>query len=285
MSSEIKEEAEAEKKKTVQAEIDESTLPQANTLFIGAIPPWSGWSTEQQIFVPQIIDVDHSHPLMAWVEMGDITIYEAIPLKPPPGSKALIDSNSGTLLAIGARQGFQDAVLGFGLLATDEQGTFRNTNWPRRSSFPLFMLNVLESLGGSRDIHSVRPGEAVVLKNKQNVSNKMGEKVKVETPSGERLSLRQQPDNTLTFTQTEQAGIYQVLSNEEISQYFVVNFLDRTESDIRPRKSNMIRIGYTQVEGQTNWQPTRTKAWKLVLALVLAVIVFEWYIYVRRVRV
>ena len=47
----------------------------------------------------------------------------------------------------------------------------------------------------------------------------------------------------------------------------------------------MIRIGYTQVKGQTGWKPTRTKAWKFVLALVLAVIVFEWYIYVRRVRI
>ncbi len=50
---------------------------------------------------------------------------------------------------------FEDAVLGFVLV--DEvvedgrrQSRFAGTNWPTHGSFPMFVLNVLDYLGGNR---------------------------------------------------------------------------------------------------------------------------------------
>ena len=64
---------------------------------------------------PQIIDTDRAHPLMQWLDLGDVDIAAARPVTPPSGGTRLIDSSKGTLLAIAPREGFEDAVLGFDL--------------------------------------------------------------------------------------------------------------------------------------------------------------------------
>ena len=76
-------------------------MPQSNTLFIGVLPPPpTDWQAEAKADVPQIIDTDRTHPLMQFVEMGDVIISEAMPLKPPAGSTVLIHSSAGPLFAI-----------------------------------------------------------------------------------------------------------------------------------------------------------------------------------------
>ncbi|HEY2146526.1 MAG TPA: BatA and WFA domain-containing protein, partial [Pirellulales bacterium] len=75
-------------------------MPQANTWFIGALPPSPDWSGSDRVVRPQIIDTDRSHPIMQGIELGDVDISEGRPLKAPPGGTKLIDSNKGTLMAI-----------------------------------------------------------------------------------------------------------------------------------------------------------------------------------------
>src|SRR5262245_33365657 len=121
-------------------------MPRANTLFIGAVPPVesdaalsssadakssaapkkesgeSHWSLGEQVTYPQIIDTDRAHPLMQWLDLGDVDIAAARPVTSPSGGTRLIDSSKGTLLAIAPREGFEDAVLGFDLYSTDQNG-------------------------------------------------------------------------------------------------------------------------------------------------------------------
>ena len=71
------------------------TMPQANTLFIGRVPPAAGWSQGPKTIRPIVIDTDRVHPLMQYIEMGDVLIVEGTPLKTPPGGSALIDADIG----------------------------------------------------------------------------------------------------------------------------------------------------------------------------------------------
>ena len=74
---------------------------------------------------------------------------------------------------------------------------------------------------------------------------------------------------------------------------FAVNLFDREESNVRLRPSQDgegntirpadIRIGNVDVAATVGRTPTRKEAWKLILACALFVLVFEWYIYNRRV--
>src|SRR5690606_36016370 len=104
-------------------------MPQANTLFIGRAPPlptWRGRSSAGSLdeppaalaepplaTLPQIIDWQRSHPLLNVVELGNVAIYDSLIVEPPPGGHVLIDSTEGPIAAIGPREGFEDAVLGF----------------------------------------------------------------------------------------------------------------------------------------------------------------------------
>ena len=126
------------------------SMPRANTLFIGRLPPGPVWrggedasgcetaadgkrrygSGEQRVEPraearcrgPQIIDWDRAHPLLASVELGNVDIVDSLVLDPPPGATVLIDSTAGPIAAIAPRDAYQDVVLGFEIVGQDKDG-------------------------------------------------------------------------------------------------------------------------------------------------------------------
>ena len=50
-------------------------------------------------------------------------------------------------------------------------------------------------------------------------------------------------------------------------------------------KAGAIRIGYVDVKGEAEFEPSRQEAWRFLLLVALAVLALEWYIYNRRVHV
>jgi hypothetical protein len=255
-------------------------MPQANTLFIGSLPPVAGWGAGDAVVQPQIIDTDRAHPIMQSIELGDVDIMEARPLKPPPGSVRLIESNKGPLMAVAAREGFEDAVLGFDLISVEQGAAVSNTTWPIKLSFPVFLSNVLQYFGGNREAAvgaNSRPGQSVVLR-----TDAAGPLV-VLTPSHERIEVPRDRQGTYNFTQTDELGVYEAQSGGKAIQRFVVNLFDSRESEIRARAEEKVKIGHVEVAGQSHWEPARRELWRFLLLVALGVLLFEWYIYNRRV--
>lgn len=291
-----------------------ATMPRANTMFIGRLPPGPSWrgssasdadkkdatdtkagaaDDKQDLAVsPQIIDWDRSHPLLASVELGNVDIADSLVLRPPPGATVLIDSTAGAIAAIAPRDAYQDAVLGFEIVGQAADGSRTvNTNWPRRLSFPTFCLNVLENLGGSTEdsqIGSTRPGRPVEFRAAGNAAE-----LTVVDPSGKQFAVRRTEGDIFQFQDTERLGIYEVRRGDQVVERFAVNLFDRQESDVRVRPSQAdngatikpvdIRIGNIDVAATVGETPSRTEAWKLVLGCALFVLLLEWYIYNRRV--
>lgn len=281
-------------------------MPRASTLFIGTVPPLDAWtvgapsddkapvsdpSDEGTVSLPQIIDWNRAHPLLANVELGNIDILESDRLTIPKGGTSLIDSTGGTIFAIAPRDGFEDAVLGFPIVAASEGGPAINTNWPRRHSFPTFWLNVLEYFAGQADdlaSPNSAPGQPVELQTTATTNA-----ATIITPGGERHELKRQALEPFQFHQTEQPGVYEVMEQDQVTSRFAVNLFDRQESDVRLRPSSDrdapdgtqgLRIGDSSVpaEGLT---PARRELWRPLLLAALFVLLFEWYIYNRRVYV
>jgi len=262
------------------------TMPQANTLLIGSLPPTGGWSAGEAVDVPQIIDVEAGHPLLQWLEMGDVMLAAGTPLEVPPGGTVLIDTSQGPMAAVAPRERFEDVVIGFRIIdeiAGDDGKLQRyiGTNWMTRQSFPVFVLNLFNYLGGSRDALEtgyVRPGKPVALK-----TLAPNAKLRVRTPSGETLDLRSDELGNATFTNTAELGVYQVQSGGQTRQQFAVNLCNAAESDIRPDPKPTIQIGYEEVAGAPARQSARKEAWKWLLLVGLLILLTEWYIYNRRV--
>lgn len=272
------------------------TMPQANTLFIGALPPLDSWKKavdSEVVLGPQIIDWDRNHPLLSLLELGGIQIADAIVVRPPLGGRELVDSTDGPLVAIVPRDHYEDVVIGFEIVGTNEAGerTY-NTDWPRKHSFPGFWLNVLEHFsGGAEDSQLAnRPEKMVELK-----LGPTEENVEVVLPDGSRQNVAVDATGRLSFPNTEQQGIYDIIVGGRLVKQFAVNLFDRSESDISLRlgqkgednlnRIESLEIGFVDVAAQPPQTEVRRELWKPLLLLALVVLVLEWYIYNRRVYI
>ena len=262
-------------------------MPNANTLFIGKLPPIDRWVQSDTIIEPQIIDTERTHPLMQLLELGDVGVVRSLIVEPPAGGTRLIESQSGPIFAIGPRDGYEDAVLGFTFEAEDDKGNrFFNTNWPLRRSFPVFVQEVITYLGNSRRVFStdtVPPGKPYVIYRPTGPDS-----LKVKVPGGSTVPVSRGRQNRYNFTRTDQVGIYTVNDQSANRQRFAVNLFDSLESDIQPVSGEAVkRIGNVKVDvrAKPNWDIARRHIWKLIILLGLAVLVFEWYIYNRRVYI
>ena len=258
-------------------------MPRANSLFIGTLPT-KGWKAGPKTAAPVIIDSEHTHPLMQWFSLDDVILLEGTPLEVPTGGSVLIDSDEGPMFVIAPREGFEDAVLAFTLVEEEagpdgKTAQLSGTNWWIKRSFPVFVFNVLHYLGGCQGNQStgnVRPGQPVTL------DSLGGTTVTVRTPSGKKVKLKRGKTGKFTFTGTAELGAYDVLWGGKTVRRFATNLFDGSESDIRPAAD--VQIGHVEVTGQSSWEVVRRETWKLLLLLGLAVLLLEWYIYTRRVR-
>lgn len=296
-------------------------MPRANTLFIGTLP--LDWQLAQsstdadtgqadsgdedagaeddsadanleldRVNNPQVIDQAREHPLMAYVELGDIYISSSNIVPPAIGGQTLIESTDGPLLAIAPREGFEDAVLGFEISIFKDGSEYPNTNWYRRYSFPTLLLNTLsyfvsqsqEGLGQTN-----LPGRSVELRTKS-----LATELVVTGPDGLKETVTRNNDGSYLFHDTDRPGYYEIRDGDKVVNRFTVNLFDGQESnvgiDTQPddnpddniESAASLQIGHVQVDAQ-NARPARKDLWRPLLLVAVGVLLFEWYIYNRRV--
>lgn len=260
------------------------TMPTANTVFWGTVPNLSEWSSGKKVDVSPVIDVDATHPLMQSVQLGSVTILSSHVIEGPPGSISLVDSVEGSIMMLGPRGGFQDLVIGFSLIGSDENGSVSiNSDWSRRLGFPVFMQNLLVYLGGTSRFSTSanhRPGDLVSFRSRLPYPS-----VEVALPNKKKIKLSSRSDNSFVLSSTNDSGIYEVreASSDQIDQLLAVNLLDRRESDLTVRDE--MELGYIKVDGTRTSAPARKEFWPWIVLLALLVVMVEWYIYNRRVLI
>jgi hypothetical protein len=175
-----------------------------------------------------------------------------------------------------SRQSFRDVVMAFAIL--NEDGAW-NTNWPLQPSFPLFLRNVLYTLGNVSDAtgeESVQPGQVKVIRPDVAVDS-----IEVTDPKGTPQTLNRGTRAEFAFGKTEEVGVYEV-AWANARREFAVNLLDADESNIEPRPS--IEVGGQKVTaGEARVQARET--WKWIAAAALVLLLLEWYVYNRRIFV
>jgi hypothetical protein len=260
-----------------------TVMPSANTLIFGNIPPVDGWSKGELSVAPVIIDTDPSHPLTQLVQMGDVKWnYNGFSITGPPGSASLMEAEIGPFLVIGQRDGFEDVALGMDLVGKYKDGNVGpKTEWPIRRSFPIFMMNTLRYLGGARTSYSTdstQPGSPIKIRSSLPV-----EQIHVTSPDRDVTTLDRESQSSFLYSKTNGVGVYEMREGRgrEVSQRFAVNLFSSRESDLRPRKE--IELGYEKIDGKSVTEPARKELWKWLLIFALGVLIFEWYVYNRRV--
>ena len=258
------------------------TMPLCNTVFFGQLPPGDKWEKLEELETAPIIDFSTADPVMYDVNMGNVNVLSSLVFKGPQGSIPLIESSKGTIMMVGPREGFEDLVVGFSLVAYAEDGDINiNTDWPKSPSFPFFIQNVVYHLAGATRLNASRnisPGQSVKLK-----LAIPDDQIAVTAPNGKKTTVKARPDSSFVFGQSDQTGIYQVSAEgeTEAEQLFAVNLLDSLESNLQVREE--LNLGYEKIEATISSIPARKEFWTWIVLLVLFIITIEWYIYNRRV--
>jgi len=272
-------------------------MPQSNCWFIGLppkLPEW-GWKAgapwpPSKVVGPQIIDLERAHPIMQLLDVERLLIAQAAVLTPPAGSVTLMDAialqtadGNGEpqrvevpVFAIAPRRGYEDAVLGFDIMADDDSA---NTDWIKRRSFPVMVLNVLQYLAGGPNqggADSLRPGQPIELQ-----VAAAREHLTVVTPSGREVTVQRSPGNIFRFLDTDELGVYDVQSEGNTVERFAVNLFDSQESNLKPRAE--LDFDWNKVQAAADARPQPRAGWKILLLVALFVLLIEWYIYNRRV--
>ncbi len=259
-------------------------LPQSNTMFLGSLPPDQRWQASELKGPLFIIDSNRSHPMLQYVDMGTVRIVEGSALTMPPGAVELIRSDAGILAGVAPRDAYQDAVLGMSLTKRTAEGSSPNTDWPIKRSFPVFLLNALEYLGGavsSAGSRTIQPGQPAVL----SLANRF-DKIQIEQPDGKKVSVDRTGQPQVIFTQTEELGFYEAKPTEtdRLLQMFTVNLFSEQESKLEPPLE--VQIGGEAIEARGQQVAiVRVEYWRWLLALALLILSLEWYLYNRRVAV
>jgi hypothetical protein len=258
----------------------EDDLPRGNTFFIGYPPP--PWKADQvqRLTNPPIRGWMGKHAILRFLSaLQEVGMTEAFSLPNlPPRTPRLIESdrNVGLLVALN-RQSFTDLVLTFPIL--DSKGGW-NTNWPLLPSFPLFLRNVLYTLGNVSDGASeepAQPGQVKTLRPDLAVAQ-----LEVADPAGTTHRLNRGTRADFSFGDTERVGVYRVAWEGAWQRNFAVNLLDPAESNIEPRGT--VRIGAEPVtSGKERGQPR--ELWKWFALVALGLLLLEWYVYNRRVYI
>jgi hypothetical protein len=262
-------------------------MPLANTLFIDALPPPWKVSDWPKLKNPHIKGWATQDPLLRYLSaLYEVGIDEAFrfeldPAKNPgvpPRTPRLLESDKDAAVMFSlTRQASRDVVMAFPLIT--DKGDW-NTNWPLLPSFPLFLRNVVYTLGNVSDAsgeEQVQPGQVKILRPDVAVTQ-----IEVTDPQGSAATLHRGSRPDFTYGKTETVGVYQVNWENGGHRYFSVNLLDTDESNIQPRPE--VEVGGIKVAaGEARVQARETWKWIALAALIL--LLLEWYVYNRRIFV
>ncbi|OYP33893.1 vWA domain-containing protein [Rhodopirellula sp. MGV] len=254
------------------------TLPMTNTFSIASLPSdqWE-WTSEPGQTI--LVDIDRTQPIMQYLELFSLLIFEGRSVKGPTGTRELLGGDDGSVMALAPRDGYQDLVLGFAIVTRGDDGIPQtNTNWFAERSWPVFLLNVLRHLAGAADAtnaSSFLPGDTVRLR----VESQIGE-VKIGRGSGTPETVPTGQSGTVEFVDSEMPGNYRVTADDKLVDLFAINLFSRRESQITPRPE--FEIGYDKITTSGTIE-TRQEYWRWILLVVLVALAAEWWLYNKRI--
>ncbi|MCX7993184.1 MAG: VWA domain-containing protein [Fimbriimonadales bacterium] len=220
----------------------------------------------QVVRAPRIAVWEREHPLMRYLELGNLLIDNAPRLKPASWAKILAESQQTPLIVAGEHQNRRWIGVGWNLMESD---------FPLQPAFPIFIANLLRwavgEQGSATDL-TVRTGVPFSL-----AVDPSETELSVRDPNGQ---TRTYPvnDGAVVIPGLERVGLHTV-QGKKTQLRIAANLMHSDESDIRPR--TRIELGGKTVAAQ-NTLTTLRDLWKPIALALLALLMAEWWVFVRR---
>lgn len=246
-------------------------LPRGNLLVIN--PPDRGpYRSNGSIPRPRVVSWDREDPLLSFVDLRDLSITRASKIDVPRWAKPLVAAADGTPLMLAGQDGDRRvAILPFDL---------QQSNLWTMQAFPILMSNLINYLSppGVVQTAQVQTGAPESLSPLPQVQS-----VRVSGPTDQVTEFRT-GQGPITYALTDTPGLYRVQQIVQGGQQtvdedlFAVNLANPEASDIRPRLTGLNNPGPIDA-GLTMLQK---EFWGFLAALVLPLLLFEWYWFHRK---
>lgn len=247
-----------------QVEIPE-VLPPVPCLFIKP-PNLRGHLSWGESFGPGIVNSwNRDHERMIYVDPSTLALRQARQIVLGEAGLSLIEVDGKAVVAAFFDRNIEHIAIGFAL---------RDSNWPLRLSFPIFLRNVVTSaLNQGRDGHpyQVEVGEPLPIRLPR---SDLG--VKVTNPAGEEDEVVAR-DGLAFFSGTRSSGIYKV-NQAGGESFFAVNLFDRNESNIAPKQR--LKVGRRLHEARE--ESIQKQIFRPILALALLIVLVEFAVWKYR---
>mgnify|MGYP000851661803 CR=1 FL=1 len=190
----------------------------------------------------------------------------------PEWGSSIMENDEG----ITAFEGYLDKnrimVFGFNL---------HETNLPVQPFFPIIITRAVQELlpGGSNEISAINAGDSIELS-----VDPEAREVFVVTPDGKKTRIAP-PFPAAAFDETTQIGAYtleQQLENETVQQLFFVNAPSEKEFVLSNHTPSVQQNSETEQENKT---PRGWDLKMLILWLLLAILIVEWWVYTNGITI
>jgi hypothetical protein len=238
-------------------------LQRGNFLLINTLPQDTRLSATGSVVRPPVLDWDHQHPLLQFVDLTDLRIETALALQPQREAHSLIDGPDMSLLSVIEEPSLRVLTLAFDLMQSD---------LPLRVAFPVFMSNLLRWLDPSSSddavgqVHAGMPYPIFFETPVQHVT--------VQDPQGKEREYTVQ-GNPWIFPDAERIGVY-IFRYGDAKRYLTVSLLDQDESDISPATAlpSLSAAAASQHAGVIE-----TPLWSYLLLGGVVILLGEWYVW------
>lgn len=268
-------------------------LPAGQWIVFGSVPVGDGGLVDQgQGTIGTIIDAQSDHPILRSLTLDPLVIGKTRRVSIPAESNArpLAETADGPAILEMSGVDYRAIVVPWNL---------EQSNWPYQVNFVIFLASAVdylsadsfatgEAAGATRQF---RPGDVLTDRLPRDARDVDIARV----PGGTPESITPTGDGRITFGPLQRVGVYRVrwrgsagatdvVEADRVSRFYASNIESSAESDVR--RADRLVLGSQTVSsesGQTRSEVRRL--WPGFLLAALAVIMFEWFIYHRRVYV
>ncbi|HSW45249.1 MAG TPA: VWA domain-containing protein [Phycisphaerae bacterium] len=252
-------------------------LPPGNYLFFGGVPLIDGVDAGDTIKNGILLDWDDTHPILRHVAVGAVNVFSWLNLTLPPEARSLIEGNNGPVLALLQRERHQHLICAFSFF--DETRQMLNTDWVFNEGVVVFTQNAMRFLAGNTNLGQqppVAPGEAISVATTPGTTS-----VNVRRPDGTSDQAPVRASGLAAYGRTDRVGLYRLETGIPDQEVRAVNLCDDDESFIAPNRDFHLAGG--QVAASAGAENRPSALWPYVLMALGAVLLFEWFIYNKRV--
>jgi hypothetical protein len=242
-------------------------------LVFGTVPAGIDVNDGGELTNQVVIDWRSRHPVLNYVNLSSLFAAKCRKLVLPRDAEVLAEFSQTPAIAFLRRGGNVFLLVDFDVL---------ESNWPFETSFVLFCYNAITylssevSTGGQTEL---LPQQPIVIEGLSPMVTGS-----VSGPGFSSKPVEATPAGSFHLAETDKTGLYSLDFTGEPKKIYAVNLLNAAESDIAPKQKIQFS-GKAVVSQGASLGRTNLALWPILIALVLAVVFLEWFVYNLKVRI